>query len=190
MIIYIHGFGSSGEASKAKLLRAYCHKEKIRFIAPSLPSIPDLAIKTLSELIESYMEHEPVHLIGASLGGYYALYLGDKYNLKAVLINPAVNAPETLERAIGHGVNYYDNSSYEWNEGHLEMLESYEIEEPNLENLLVLLQKGDEVLDYEEALEVLEGAKMIVEEGGTHSFEGLERHMEEIKRFLGVALKL
>ena len=190
MIIYIHGFGSSGEASKAKLLRAYCQENNIRFIAPSLPTIPDLAIKTLSELIESYMEHEPVYLIGASLGGYYALYLGDKYNLKAVLINPAVNAPETLERALNHGINYYDNSSYEWNEGHLEMLESYEIEEPNFENLLVLLQKGDEVLDYEEALEVLEGAKMIVEEGGTHSFEGLERHMQSIKRFLGVALTL
>ncbi|NCD13488.1 MAG: esterase, partial [Epsilonproteobacteria bacterium] len=36
MIIYIHGFGSSGEASKAKLLRAYCQENKIRFIAPSL----------------------------------------------------------------------------------------------------------------------------------------------------------
>lgn len=190
MIIYIHGFGSSGEASKAKLLRAYCHENNIRFIAPSLPSIPDLALNTLSELIESYQDNEPVYLMGSSLGGYYALYLSDKYNLKAVLINPAVNAPETLERAIGHGVNYYDNSSYEWNESHLEMLESYEIEEPNLENLLVLLQKGDEVLDYEEALDFLDGAKMVVEEGGTHSFEGLERHMQSIKRFLGVALRL
>jgi len=188
MIIYIHGFGSSGEASKAKLLRAYCHEKGIRFIAPSLPTIPDLAIKTLSELIESYQE--PVYLMGSSLGGYYALYLSDKYNLKAVLINPAVNAPETLERAIGHGVNYYDNSAYEWNETHLGMLESYEIEEPNLENLLVLLQKGDEVLDYEEALDFLEGAKMVVEEGGTHSFEGLERHFETIQRFFDVALKL
>ncbi len=188
MIIYIHGFGSSGEASKAKLLRAYCQEEGIRFIAPSLPTIPDLAIKTLSELIESYQE--PVYLMGSSLGGYYALYLSDKYNLKAVLINPAINAPETLERAIGHGLNYYDNSAYEWNASHLEMLESYEIEEPNLENLFVLLQKGDEVLDYEEAFDVLEGAKMVVEEGGTHSFEGLERHFESIKRFFGVALKL
>ena len=190
MIIYIHGFGSSGEATKAQAFRNYCQEKGIRYIAPSLPFIPSLAINTLSELIESYLENESVHLIGASLGGYYSLYLSDKYNLKAVLINPAVNAPETLERAIGHGVNYYDNSSYEWNESHLEMLESYEIEEPNLENLLVLLQKGDEVLDYEEALEVLEGTKMVVEEGGTHSFEGLERHIEEIKRFFGVALKL
>lgn len=190
MIIYIHGFGSSGEANKAKLLRAHFHEKGIRFIAPSLPTIPDLAIHTLDELIESYLANETVYLMGSSLGGYYALYLSDKYHLKAVLINPAINAPETLDRAIGHGVNYYDNSAYEWNASHVEMLESYEIEEPNLKNLFVLLQKGDEVLDYEEAFDVLEGAKMIVEEGGTHSFEGLECHFEAIQRFFGVALKL
>ena len=190
MIIYIHGFGSSGEASKAKLLRAYCHEQGIRFIAPSLPTIPYLAIQTLSELIESYSEQEPVYLIGSSLGGYYSLYLSDKYDLKAVLINPAVNAPQTLERAIGHGVNYYDDSSYEWNESHIDMLVNYEIEEPNVDNLFVLLQEGDEVLDYEEAQEFLEGSKMVVEEGGNHSFEGLDRHFEAIKRFFGVALKL
>jgi len=184
MIIYIHGFGSSGEASKAKLLRAYCQEKGIRFIAPSLPTIPDLAIKTLSELIESYQANEPVYLMGSSLGGYYALYLSDKYDLKAALINPAVNAPETLKRALGHGVNYYDNSAYEWNELHLEMLESYEIEEPNLNHILLLLQKGDEVLDYEEAYDFLEGAKCIVEEGGNHSFEGIERHFETIIAFL------
>ena len=190
MIIYIHGFGSSGQASKAKLLRTFCQEQGIRFIAPSLPTIPYLAIATLSELIESYMDNEPVYLIGSSLGGYYSLYLSNKYNIKAVLINPAVNAPDTLERAIEHGVNYYDNSTYEWNESHTDMLINYEIEEPTLENLFVLLQKGDEVLDYEEALDFLEGAKMVLEEGGNHSFEGLDRHFESIKRFFGVALKL
>ncbi len=186
MIIYIHGFGSSGEATKAQAFRNYCQEKGIRYIAPSLPFIPSLAINTLSELIESYLENESVHLIGASLGGYYSLYLNDKYDLKAVLINPAVNAPETLQRALGRGVNYFDNSAYEWNASHLEMLENYEIEEPNVENLLLMLQKGDDVLDYEEALECLEGAKTILEEGGTHGFEGIERHFEKIMKFLHV----
>ena len=184
MIIYIHGFGSSGEASKAKALRYFCHQQQIRFIAPSLPSIPDLAIKTLSELIESYQENEPVSLIGSSLGGYYALYLSDKYNLKAALINPAVNAPETLHQALGHGVNYYDDSRYEWNESHLDMLVNYEIEEPEEDSILLLLQKGDEVLDYEEACDALPNAQTILEEGGSHSFDGIERHFETIIAFL------
>ena len=187
MIIYIHGFGSSGQAKKAQLLRTFFHEKGIRFIAPSLPTIPDLAIATLSELIESYQEKEDVYLIGSSLGGYYSLYLSDKYNLKAVLINPAINAPETLKRAVSHGINYYDNSMYEWSDAHVEMLESYEIEEPVLSNLFVLLQKGDEVLDYEEAAECLDGAKMLIEEGGNHSYEGLERHFSIVLDFFRLA---
>lgn len=183
MIIYIHGFGSSGEASKAKALRYYCHQKGLRFIAPSLPSIPDLAIKTLSELIESYQQNEEVYLIGSSLGGYYALYLSDKYDLKAALINPAVDASETLKRALGNAIHYYDNSTYEWNESHLDMLINYEIEEPNSENILLLLQKGDEVLDYEEAIDALPDVKTILEEGGNHSFEGIERYFETIITF-------
>ena len=58
MIIYIHGFGSSGEGHKAKQFREYFKDDG--FIAPSLSYIPDLAIKTLEELIESCF-NKPIH---------------------------------------------------------------------------------------------------------------------------------
>ncbi len=29
-------------------------------------------------------------LVGSSLGGYYSIYIGEKYNLKTILINPSV----------------------------------------------------------------------------------------------------
>ena len=184
MIIYIHGFESSGEASKANAFREFCQAKEIRYIAPSLSTIPNLAINTLSELIESYQE--PVYLIGSSLGGYYAMYLSDKYDLKVVLINPAMDPCETLKRALGHGINYYDNSIYEWNESHLDMLINYEIEEPNEANILLLLQKGDEVLDYTEALDILPEAKIILEEGGNHGFERIDHHFVSIMSFFNI----
>lgn len=183
MIIYIHGFGSSGEATKAQIFRKFCEEKQIRYIAPSLPNIPDLALKTLSELIESYEVNEKVYLIGASLGGYYAMYLSDKYDLPTVLINPAMYPFETLKRALGNGINYYDNSIYEWNESHLDMLINYEIEDPQMENFFLLLQKGDELLDYEEAIEKLPEAQTVVEDGGTHGFDGIERYFEKIEAF-------
>ena len=70
MIIYIHGFGGSGQGSKAKLLCEYFKSIEEDFIAPSLSYVPELAISTLQELIESY--HGEVYLIGSSLGGFYA----------------------------------------------------------------------------------------------------------------------
>lgn len=186
MIIYIHGFGGSGEGSKAKAFRKYFESIGETFIAPSLSYVPELAIKTLEELINSYKGE--VYLIGSSLGGYYTTYLAKKmYVKRAVLINPSVHPTETLSRAIGHAPNFYDESCYSWNETHLEMLKKYE---KNIDaykhKLMILLQKGDELLDYREAEEKYEGCQIVVEEGGNHGFEGVERHFESIREFFGV----
>jgi len=99
VIIYIHGFGGSGLGTKASLFREYFKERGIEYIAPSLSYIPDLAISTLEELIENC---ENPSLIGSSLGGFYTLYLTKKYNIRGVLINPAVKSHKTLERHLSY----------------------------------------------------------------------------------------
>ncbi len=182
MILFIHGFGSSGEAFKAKLVKEYFKKEGV--LAPSLSYVPDLAIKTLKEMIEVLGKREKIKLMGSSLGGYYTLYLAEIFNLKAVLINPAVNANKTLKKAIPQGITYFDESHFEWNENHVKMLDKYEISPSNQSNLLLMLQKGDEVLDYKEALDKLPLAELIIEEGGNHHFDGFAKYLEDIEKFL------
>ena len=184
MIIYIHGFGSHGEGSKAVALREYCKQEGIRFIAPSLSTIPNLAIQTLEELIEAFQMTEKVSLIGSSLGGYYTMYLSHKYDLPCVLINPAIYSYTTLQRALGFPPNFYDQSSYEWTQNHLEMLQKYEVKEYRGENTLLMVQTADEVLDYREAVDKLSQAKMIIEEGGDHGFKGFDRYFQTIVEFI------
>lgn len=187
MIIYIHGYGSHGLGSKAQQFKKFFKEKNISFIAPSLSYIPDLAIKTLEELIESY--DEDVTLIGSSMGGYMSIYLAHKYNLKAVLINPSIFPYETLKQTLGYAPSFYDLSSFEWNERHLEMLKKFDVTEPKQDDFMVLLQKGDETLDYKEAVDKFPNAKVVVEEGGNHSFEGIERHFEGIEEFLEVKIK-
>ena len=119
MVIYIHGFGSHGLGGKALAFKAYFKSKEVPIIAPSLSYIPELAIQTLEELIESYDE---VQLIGSSLGGYYALYLAQKYKLKAILINPSIYPYVTLQKAVGNAPSFYDNSYFSWQVSHLEML--------------------------------------------------------------------
>lgn len=184
MIIYIHGFGSSGEGSKAKQFRDYFKSIEEPFIAPSLSYVPDLAIKTLEELIESY--HDDVKLIGSSLGGYYTMFLAQKYHLQAVLINPSIHPHITLNSTSRDAQNFYDDSTYRWSEAHIEMLKTYKTQVAYQKNFKLYLQKGDDLLDYQEALAHLPNAYSTVEEGGSHSFEGIERHFESIRSFFAV----
>jgi len=185
MVIYIHGFGSSGRGGKALQLRAYFKTQNISCIVPSLSYVPELAIDTLEQLIESC--DEEVTLIGSSLGGFYSIYLAEKYGLKAVLINPAVDSAKTLKHLLALGdrqKNYYDNTHFDWTTEHVDMLLSYRVNEVKNGNYFLLLQTGDEVLDYKEALVKLPNARTVVEEGGTHPFEGIERHFESVREFL------
>ena len=185
MVIYIHGFGSSGKGGKALQFREYFESQNIPCIAPSLSYVPELAMDTLEQLIKA--SDEEITLIGSSLGGFYSIYLAEKYGLKAVLINPAVDSSKTLKRVLSIGdtaKNYYDDTRFTWNENHVNMLLNYRTTEIKNGKYFLLLQTADDVLDYREALAKLPDAKSIVEEGGTHPFEKVDRHFQEIKTFL------
>jgi predicted esterase YcpF (UPF0227 family) len=178
MILYIHGYGGHGLGVKSSQLREYCAAQGVAFMAPSLSYIPDLAIATLEEIIENF--NDKITLVGSSLGGFYAIYLAHKYKLKVVLINPSLAPYETLLKTKGRFPHYYDGSSFEWNDGHLESLRKYEVFDGRDAQFLLLLQKGDELLDYAKALEKFPAAEAFVEEGGSHSFDGFERYFETI----------
>ena len=181
VIIYIHGFGSCGEGSKAKKFRKYFKKEEIDFIAPSLSYVPSLALKTLEELIESYTD---VSLIGSSLGGFYAIYLCEKYNLKSVLINPSIFPYQTLNSCLGNVQSYCDESYFRWTVNHINMLKICDVQRVTESNYFLLVQKDDETLDYKEATKKFLQSKSIIEEAGSHSFDGIEKHFEKILSFL------
>ena len=185
ILIYIHGFGGNGEGKKATLFREYAKSKNYHFIAPSLSYIPTLAISTLEELAESYIAlGQEVVFVGSSLGGFYSIYLATKYKTKAALINPAVQPYDTLSRTITRGKSYYDGSIFEWNEGHIEMLHRYQVDSIEPERFMLLVQKGDEILDYSYATQKFGDSLQIVEEGGDHSFVGIERYFDGMYDFL------
>lgn len=182
MIIYIHGFGGSGEGVKAKIVRDYFKEERV--LAPSLSYVPELAIQTLTELIRLCKENEEVYLIGSSLGGYYALYLAERFDLKVVLLNPSIYPYKTLALWTGQARNFYDESSFMWSEKHVEMLKQYEISHlSSQKKIMLLVQSGDETLDHREAVGRLPQAKTIIDKGGSHSFEDFSSKLHIISIF-------
>ncbi|MGZ0787872.1 YqiA/YcfP family alpha/beta fold hydrolase, partial [Pseudomonas saponiphila] len=54
----------------------------------------------------------------------------------------------------------------------------------NPDRFLVLLQTGDDVLDYREAVNKYHHCQLRVEAGGDHSFVGYESHLQTVSQFL------
>jgi hypothetical protein len=138
----------------------------------------------LDDLVAQYHGWE-LRFIGSSLGGYLATYLLEKYQGKAVLINPAVQPYKLLADYLGQHVNPQTGEEFTLEKIHtrqLAELDTLKIAAP--ENYWVLLQTADETLDYRLAEQKYSAAKLTIEQGGDHSFQNYPRFLAEIFRFL------
>ncbi len=192
MLIYIHGFNSSPESYKANLLKAYADKINMPDVleVPALPFDPTVAMDQLMHTVHKYQKHHdmrPLCFIGSSLGGYYATWLAEKYESRVVLINPAVKPYELFKDFMGYNRNIYTGEEYMLTMDHMTQLKKYEVEEISKpDRYLLMLQTGDEVLDYNLALKKYAAVPSIVEEGGGHEFSEFDRHLETVLAFCGI----
>lgn len=192
-LLYLHGFNSSPQSHKAQVIFEYMRERDSldSLICPQIPAIPEEARMFLEQLVETELPEHHLSFAGSSLGGYYATYLAEKYSGSAVLINPSVKPYETLRAHLGENKFYFDEGCWEFDESHIQQLKAMDvvtITEP--EPYLVLLQTGDETLDYREAALKYKDCKCIIEQGGDHSFTGFERHIELIMQFSNIDFKM
>ncbi len=155
----------------------------IDFICPFLSPFPAVAMAQLEAVIDDLSG--TLYFAGSSMGGFYATYLAAKYDSRVVLINPAVRPWLGRDYLLGDQANYHTGEVHRIEQQHLDQLQGFDVDpitEPA--NLLVLLQTGDEVLDYRLAEEKYAGCQLVVEPGGDHGFVGFENHLPTIIEFL------
>ncbi|MEQ5137718.1 MULTISPECIES: esterase YqiA [Providencia] len=187
-LLYIHGFNSSPQSEKANNLKQWLavHYPQINMIVPQLPNFPQQATKLLDDILAEH-QHEKIGLVGSSLGGYFSIYFSERYQIPAVLVNPAVRPFDLLSDYLGENTNPYTHETYVLEPKHMHELKALYLEKIRSPNLLWLLQQmGDEVLDYRQAVAYLSECKQTVEPDGDHAFVGFERYFPQIIRFLSL----
>ncbi len=188
MLLYIHGFLSSPQSHKALQVKEWCEKNHphVDYQCPLLTAYPKESLETLEALVES--AQGDVALIGSSLGGFYSTYLAEKYNLKAVLINPAVEPHRLMLHYINTDLaNYHTGQHYRLNESHIEQFKALDVSQLQREkNYWLMVQTNDETLDYRAAVKKYKGCRQLVEEGGDHSFQNFDRWLPEVFEFLSI----
>jgi len=185
VILYLHGFRSSPASVKARQLGDYMAARGLahRFACPALSPVPALAIAQAEALIAA--ADSPVTVVGSSLGGYYATWLAERHDLRAVLINPAVVAHLSLADYLGPQSNLYTGEVFELTPEHIAQLRAMEIAAPTPQRYLLLVEEGDEVLDYRQAVARYAGARQVVLPGGDHSFTRFADYCPAILAFAG-----
>ena len=185
MIVYLHGFNSSPQSHKAQVVKRHMAERGLasEFACPVLPPAPREAIGAIESL--RARAARPVCYVGSSLGGFYATSLVEKHGGKAVLINPAIDPHVGLRAYLGPQKNLYTGEPYELTQAHLEEWRQLYAPRITPSRYLLLVETGDEVLDYRRALERYAGAEQVVVQGGDHSLQSFPQQLARLLSFAG-----
>ena len=191
LVVYLHGFASSSQSEKAVITANYFrqHLPQHQLLVPDLPYTPQQAVDQLTALLHG---KTPAAVIGSSLGGFLATRLAQQYQCRAVLINPAVQPHLLLARHLGRYFHPVLQRHYDVTAEHMAELAALAPAKPLAGALLsqqlkVLLQTGDEVLDYRDAVNFYQSCQLDVQEGGDHSYQGYVNRLPDIVKFCQLA---
>lgn len=187
-LLYLHGFRSSPQSTKARLVAARMRERhpQVAWWCPQLPPSPKAAMDLLMRGVAGWPPAS-MGVIGSSLGGFYATGVAQATGCRAVLLNPAVDPARDLARHIGEQAAWHDPGERfffapEYVD-ELRRLETGALAHP--ENFFAVIAKGDELLDWREMAARYAGARVKLLEGGDHALSDFGSHLDEVLEFLG-----
>ena len=180
-VLYLHGFRSSPRSFKARVVQKRLEElgRAHELICPQLPASPKAAMELALRLAERHAPHD-LSIIGSSLGGFYATWLAERLDVKAVVINPSVNPLKNLQKHVGMTTAWHSDEPFEFKQeyiGELADLRVQRITRP--ERYFLLAATGDEVLDYRDMVAHYAGARQHVIEGSDHAISEFPQYVDE-----------
>ena len=189
-LLYLHGFRSSPQSAKARMVAEHVanHHPAVHFWSPQLPPSPRAAMAMVAQGIADW-PHASMAVVGSSLGGFYASWVARQAGCTSVLLNPAVDPARDLARHIGEQTAWHDPQERFF------FLPEYVDELRALDQRglppggpeLAIITKGDEVLDWREMVARYPQAQQIVQEGGEHALANFSDYLPRVTAFLRLA---
>ena len=185
VILYLHGFRSSPNSFKARVMAARLAElgRSEQWCCPMLPVSP-LETIALAESLVASAGTQRVTVVGSSLGGYFATHLAEKHGWPAVLLNPAVVPQRDLSQYLGEQPLWHGGGSIVVEPHHLDELRALGVASiTRPERYYLIAATGDEVLDYREMLAHYPGARTMLIEGSNHAISEFEQYVDDVLAF-------
>lgn len=188
MILYLHGFRSSPQSTKAGLLARAVHEagHGHAWRCPQLPASPREALKLADRLINQQVAqgldpHNSLIVVGSSLGGYYATCLAETWQCRAMLFNPVVYAARDLATQVGEHTMWNSSERFHFLPEYVDELAEMAVGRPSDPSRYYLMAAtGDEVLDWREMVEWYQGCELRLLEGSDHGISDFEQWLPEV----------
>jgi predicted esterase YcpF (UPF0227 family) len=204
-MVYLHGFRSSPNSFKAQFIAKWlkAHRPDIVWFCPQLPASPHAAADMLLNTVHSWPKHSTA-IMGSSLGGFYATWLGALMQSRTVLLNPAVHPARDLVSYIGTQTAWHNPHELVSFEPHYidelktlyvgqakkdlqdsaDLQDATALDDPS--HILNMVAKGDEVLSWQEMVARYPSATLHLIEGSDHGLSDFEQHFPVVTNYLGL----
>lgn len=204
-LVYLHGFRSSPHSFKAQFIAQWlgAHRPDVVWFCPQLPASPHAAADLLLNTVHAWPKRS-MAVVGSSLGGFYATWLGALMQCRTVLLNPAVHPARDLVSFIGtqtawHNphelvsfepynidelMTLYVGQAKEDLQDSADLQDATALDDPS--NILNMVAKGDEVLSWQEMVARYPSATLHLIEGSDHGLSDFEQHFPALKNYLGL----
>jgi predicted esterase YcpF (UPF0227 family) len=189
LLVYLHGFRSSPNSSKAVMtgeaVRALTTPDNVyEWYCPQLLASPKESIDMVVKHIDQ-SKADRIVIIGSSLGGFYTNYLAEKYQCKGIVLNPAVYAARELEPHVGMMTAYDSEEPFDFKPEYIDELRALQVEHiTNPEQYFLIAAKGDELLDWKEMSVFYPGAKQLILDGSDHGITNYADHLPAVIEFI------
>ena len=190
-LLYLHGFRSSPQSAKARAVAQRVQQQHPGVIwwCPQLPPSPREAMALVAKGTAGWPQAS-MAVVGSSLGGFYATWVAARTGCRAVLLNPAVNPARDLQKYIGEQTSWHDpQDRFFFRPEFITELQALECPgQPAPAQVLAIIAKGDEVLDWREMQQRYPGSRIRLLEGGDHALSDFDTaHIDTVFDFLQLA---
>jgi len=188
-LLYLHGFRSSPQSTKARKFAAWvaANRRQLVWWCPQLAASPAEAMRAVMAGVAAWPA-DRMAVIGSSLGGFYATAVAERCGCRAVLLNPAVDPARDLADAIGATTAWHSSEPFDFRPEYVDELRA--IAPPatltDLGRYFAVVAKGDEVLSWREMSERYAGARVRLIEGSDHALSDFDDHFPAVLAFLGL----
>ncbi|MFZ4063270.1 MAG: YqiA/YcfP family alpha/beta fold hydrolase [Polynucleobacter sp.] len=189
LLVYLHGFRSSPNSSKAVMTREAVKaistvSDSYEWYCPQLLASPKESIEMVSRHIDQ-SQADRIVVIGSSLGGFYTNYLAEKYGCIGVALNPAVRAARELEPHVGMMTTYDNEEPFDFRAEYINELRVLQVQcITRPERYFLIAAMGDELLDWKEMVAFYTGSKQLVLEGSDHGISEYAEHLPTVIEFI------